>query len=485
MNVLREALQTSGINAELSGRPKHISSIWKKMQRKGANLSEIYDVHAIRVLVNDVQDCYAALGVVHSMWRPIPGEFDDYIAVPKPNGYQSLHTAVIAIDGKPLEVQIRTHSMHRVSEMGIAAHWRYKEGSKSDRDYDAKLAWIRQLIDWQLDVADATEFVEGVKLDLLQDEVFVFTPKGDVKDLPTGSTPLDFAYRIHTDVGHSTIGAKINNRLVPLDYKLKNGDIVEIVTTKAVHGPSRDWLEIVHTGHAKEKIRQWFKRQERDENIVHGRDSLERELRRIARSSLEKLGAERVSEMAEHYRYPSVDDFFAAIGYGAVSAQQVVTRLEIVDDANEVVLPQVAPPLPARTDGVRVKGVGDLMIRFARCCTPIPGDPIVGYITRGRGVTVHLPTCPTVVNEKEVGRMIEVEWEERDPADVPDCDPRGGLRPTRPAVRDHQRDRREQGQHHLGQRAYELRSHRDSAGDAPGVVGGSAGEGAAASRAGP
>jgi GTP pyrophosphokinase len=411
MGVLRESLTIAGINAEISGRPKHISSIWRKMQRKNARFEEIYDVHAVRVLVDEVADCYAALGVVHSIWRPIPGEFDDYIAVPKPNGYQSLHTAVIALDGKPLEVQIRTHAMHRISELGIAAHWRYKEGGKADKDYDAKLAWVRQLMDWQRDIVDATEFVEGLKLDLFQDQVFVFTPKGDVKDLPAGSTPLDFAYRIHTDVGHSTIGAKVNNRLVPLDYKLKNGDIVEIVTTKAVHGPSRDWLKIVATPHAKEKIRQWFKRQEREENIVHGRDSLERELRRLARTSIEKLGTERIAEMAEQFRYPSVEDFYAAIGYGAVSAQAVVTRLEIVDDASERVLPQVAPP-PPRTDGVRVKGVGDLMIRFARCCHPIPGDPIVGFITRGRGVTVHLPTCSTVVNEKEVGRLIEVEWEQ-------------------------------------------------------------------------
>jgi GTP diphosphokinase / guanosine-3',5'-bis(diphosphate) 3'-diphosphatase len=411
MGVLRESLTKANISADISGRPKHISSIWRKMQRKNARFEEIYDVHAVRVLVDEVADCYAALGVVHSIWRPIPGEFDDYIAVPKPNGYQSLHTAVIALDGKPLEVQIRTHQMHRVSELGIAAHWRYKEGGKADRDYDAKLAWVRQLMDWQREVVDATEFVEGLKLDLFQDQVFVFTPKGDVKDLPAGSTPLDFAYRIHTDVGHSTIGAKVNNRLVPLDYKLKNGDIVEIVTTKAVHGPSRDWLKIVATPHAKEKIRQWFKRQEREENVIHGRDSLERELRRLARTSIEKLGAERIAEMAEQFRYPSVEDFYAAVGYGAVSAQTVVTRLEIVDDASERVLPQVAPP-PPRTDGVRVKGVGDLMIRFAKCCHPIPGDPIVGYITRGRGVTVHLPTCPTVVNEREVGRLIEVEWEQ-------------------------------------------------------------------------
>src|SRR3972149_1058040 len=292
------------------------------MERKGAEFSEIYDLHAVRLIVEELKDTYAALGVVHSLWRPIPGQFDDYIAMPKANLYQSLHTAVIGPDAKPLEVQIRTRQMHEVSEMGIAAHWRYKEGSKVDRDYDAKLAWVRQLMDWQRDVSDATEFVEGLKLDVFQDQVFVFTPKGDVKDLPAGATPLDFAYRIHTDVGHRTIGAKVNNRLVPLDYRLKTGDIVEIVTTKGAHGPSRDWMKIVRTSHAREKIRQWFKRQERDENIVHGREALERELRRLARTSLERLGSDKVAEMAEAYKYGSVDDFYAAIGYGAVGAPQ-------------------------------------------------------------------------------------------------------------------------------------------------------------------
>jgi guanosine-3',5'-bis(diphosphate) 3'-pyrophosphohydrolase len=411
MNVLRGALEKQGIKADLSGRPKHISSIWRKMQRKGAALAEIYDVHAVRVLVDEVRDCYGALGVVHSLWRPIPGQFDDYIAMPKGNGYQSLHTAVIALDGKPLEVQIRTHAMHRISEVGIAAHWRYKEGGKADRGYDAKLAWVRQLMDWQREVTDATEFVEGLKVDLFQDQVFVFTPRGDIKDLPAGATPIDFAYRIHTDVGHSTIGAKVNNRLVPLDYRLQNGDIVEIITTKAAHGPSRDWLKLVQTGHAREKIRAWFKHQQRDENIVQGRESLERELRRLARTSLERVGPERIAEMADVYHFASVDDFYAAIGYGAVSAQAVVMKLGVVDDTSETVLPQVAPPPPPRTGGVRVKGVGDLMIRFAKCCHPIPGDPIVGYVTRGRGVTVHLPTCTTVVNEKDVDRLIDVEWE--------------------------------------------------------------------------
>ena len=410
---LKPRLEAAGIEADLQGRPKHIYSIDKKMQRKSAEFAEIYDVYAIRLLVDEVKDCYAALGIVHALWRPIPGQFDDYIAVPKNNLYQSLHTAVIALDGKPLEIQIRTHAMHQVSEVGIAAHWRYKEGSKSDREYDAKLAWLRQLMEWQRDVSesDATEFVEGIKLDIFQDQVFVFTPKGDIKDLPAGATPLDFAYRIHTDVGHRTIGAKVNNRLVPLDYRLKNGDIVEIVTTKGEHGPSRDWMNVVRTSHAREKIRQWFKRKDRDENIVHGRESLERELRRLARKSLQSVGNDRIAEVGRTvYNHDTIEDFYAAIGYGAVSAQQVVARLGVLDDT-EVGLPTVAPTQPPRTGGVRVKGVGDLLVRFAKCCHPIPGDPIVGFITRGKGVTVHLRSCPTVLNEREVPRLIEVEWE--------------------------------------------------------------------------
>jgi guanosine-3',5'-bis(diphosphate) 3'-pyrophosphohydrolase len=408
---LRPELVKAGIEAELSGRPKHLYSIRRKMQRKGAEIGEIYDVYAIRILVAEVKDCYAALGVVHSHWRPIPGQFDDYIAVPKPNLYQSLHTAVISVDGQPLEIQIRTHAMHQVSEVGIAAHWRYKEGSRADREYDAKLAWLRQVMDWQRDVSDATEFVEGVKLDVFQDQVFVFTPKGEVKDLPAGATPLDFAYRIHTDIGHRCIGAKINNRLVPLDYKLQNGDIVEIVTTKGEHGPSRDWMNLVRTSHAREKIRQWFKRQERDENIAHGRESLERELRRLARTSLGAVGQDRVLEIARAYKFDNLDDFYAAVGYGAVGAQQVVSRLGVVDDAQLALPPTSPPPSPSRQGGVRVKGVGDLLVRFGKCCHPIPGDPITGFITRGKGVTVHLKNCQTVLNERETARMIEVEWE--------------------------------------------------------------------------
>jgi GTP pyrophosphokinase len=410
MDDLQVGLREAGIEAELSGRPKHIFSIHKKMVRKRAEFGEIYDVHALRVLVEDVRECYAALGVVHSLWRPIPGQFDDYIAMPKNNMYQSLHTAVVALDGKPLEVQIRSHDMHRVSEVGIAAHWRYKEGSRSDRAYDAKLAWVRQLMEWQMDVSDATEFIEGVKLDIFQDQVFVFTPAGDVKDMPAGATPLDFAYRIHTEVGHACIGAKVNNRLVPLDYKLKNGDIVEIVTTKGAHGPSRDWLNIVTTSHAKEKIRQWFKRQQRDENIAHGKQVLDRELHRLARTSLDKIPSEQWEELTEQHNFKTVDDFFAAVGYGQIGPQQIVSRLGVVDDVDDVRLPQVAPPQP-QPGGVRVRGVGDLLVRFSKCCHPIPGDPIIGFITRGRGVTVHLATCPTVINERAIERLIGVEWE--------------------------------------------------------------------------
>jgi GTP pyrophosphokinase len=419
IGILRKELAKVGITADISGRPKHLYSIHKKMERKGAEFNEIYDLHAIRLLVEDVKDCYAALGVVHSIWRPIPGQFDDYIAMPKANMYQSLHTAVIGPDAKPLEVQIRTRHMHDVAEAGIAAHWRYKEGSRGDRRYDEKLAWVRQLMDWQREVADATEFVEGLKLEVFQDQVFVFTPKGDVKDLPAGATPLDFAYRIHTDVGHRTIGSKVNNRLVPLDYKLRNGDIVEIITTKAAHGPSRDWLNIVQTSAAREKIRQWFKRQQRDENIEQGKDLLDRELRRLAHETLATVDQARLLKIAEQAHYRELDDFFAAIGYGAVSPSSVVGKLEIHDDA-AITLPDVAPPAAAvSATGVRVKGVGDLLVRFANCCSPIPGDPITGYVTRGKGVTVHRANCPSVLSERDIERLIDVEWESVDQQTYP------------------------------------------------------------------
>ena len=367
--------------------------------------------------------------------------------------------------------------MHQVSEFGIAAHWRYKEGSKADRAYDAKLAWLRQLMDWQRDVSDATEFVEGIKLDIFQDQVFVFTPKGEVKDLPAGATPLDFAYRIHTDVGHRCIGAKVNNRLVRLDYRLQNGDIVEIVTTKGEHGPSRDWLDLVKTSHAREKIRQWFKRKNRDENIVHGRESLERELRRLARKSIHSVGQERLAEIAKAYNFESVDDFYAAMGYGAISATQVVMRLGVKDDA-ELAVPTVTPPLaPQPAGGIRVKGVGDLLVRFAKCCHPIPGDPVVGFITRGKGVTVHLQTCPTVVYTAETSRLIDVEWEAAAARTYPIAirveayDRTGLLNDVTQVVA------AEKGQHPVRGGRRRAGPDGDHPGDAPGLVGIAAGAG--------
>ena len=414
MKTLASELEKAGIRAELSGRAKHLWSIAQKMRRKSVGFDEVYDLLAIRVIVADVPGCYAALGIVHTLWPPIPGQFDDYIAVPKANLYQSLHTAVMGPGGQPLEIQVRTQEMHALSEYGIAAHWRYKEGGKADRDrdYESKLAWVRQLLEWQHDVTDAQEFVESLKVDVFQDEVFVFTPKGEVKALTAGATPIDFAYRIHTDVGHRTIGAKVNGRIVPLDHRLQSGDIVEIVTSKAARGPSRDWIGMVRTPGAREKIRQWFKRSQRDENITHGKELLDRELKRLAQRELGDLSDEDLRRVTEALNMHDVDTLFASLGYGEVTAAQVVMRLGIVDDAEQQ-LPGSAPPLPPTTSrgGVTVKGVDDLLVRFAVCCNPVPGDPIVGYITRGRGVTVHRTDCANVRASSEKERHVEVEWE--------------------------------------------------------------------------
>ncbi|HKY51492.1 MAG TPA: bifunctional (p)ppGpp synthetase/guanosine-3',5'-bis(diphosphate) 3'-pyrophosphohydrolase [Candidatus Limnocylindria bacterium] len=414
MKTLATELEKVGIRAELSGRAKHLWSIAQKMHRKNVGFNEVYDLLAIRVIVADVPACYAALGVVHTLWPPIPGQFDDYIAVPKANLYQSLHTAVMGPGGQPLEIQVRTQEMHALAEYGIAAHWRYKEGGKADRDrdYESKLAWVRQLLEWQHDVTDAQEFVESLKVDVFQDEVFVFTPKGEVKALTAGATPIDFAYRIHTDVGHRTIGAKVNGRIVPLDHRLQSGDIVEIVTSKAARGPSRDWIGMVRTPGAREKIRQWFKRSQREENITHGKELLDRELKRLAQRSLGDLSDDDLRKVTEALNMHDVDTLFASLGYGEVTAAQVVMRLGIVDDAQQQ-LPESAPPLPPTTSrgGVSVKGVEDLLVRFAVCCNPVPGDPIVGYITRGRGVTVHRTDCTNVRASSEKERHVEVEWE--------------------------------------------------------------------------
>ena len=317
IDTIVDQLARTGIRAEVSGRPKHIYSIYRKMEKTGRSFDQLYDLLALRVVVDTVPECYAALGIVHSLWPPVPGQFDDYIAMPKGNMYQSLHTAVVGTSGRFLEVQIRTHDMHRVAEHGIAAHWRYKEGSgQADPQFEAKLAWLRQLMTWQQELSTAQEFVETVKMDIFQDQVFVFTPKGEVKDLPARATPLDFAYRIHTDVGHRCIGARVNRKLVSLDYELKNGDIVEILTTKASHGPSRDWLTVVRTGHAREKIRQWFKQQQRADNIARGKELLDKELKRLGTDGLSVVGDAQLETVAEAMNYPSADGLLAAVEIG-------------------------------------------------------------------------------------------------------------------------------------------------------------------------
>jgi GTP diphosphokinase / guanosine-3',5'-bis(diphosphate) 3'-diphosphatase len=407
INELQSALSEARIEAEIYGREKHITSIVRKMERKGRRLEEIYDVLGIRVLVNEKKDCYGALGVIHTMWHPIPGEFDDYIATPKESMYQSIHTAVLGSEGTPIEIQIRTFEMHQIAEYGIAAHWRYKEGTKSDQNLEAKVTWLRQLMDWRDEVVDAQEFVESLKSDVFQEMTYVFTPRGDIIELPAGATPIDFAYRIHTEVGHQCVGAKVNNQLVPLDYKLQNGQVIQIMTSKTKVGPSRDWLMsssgYIKTASAREKVRQWFRRQEREENINQGRSILERELRR--------LGIEaKIDEIAKEFpRYNKTEDFLAAIGYGAVSPQQIATRLA-EDEDRKVLRKQSSQRSTTSPVGISVTGIGDLYTRLASCCKPVFGDPIIGYVTRGRGITVHREDCHNVANVDEAGRLVQVSW---------------------------------------------------------------------------
>src|SRR3982075_2298897 len=343
--ILAAELEKIEIDADISGRPKHAYSIWQKMSRDLKDFAEIYDLNAIRVLVDSVRDCYGVLGVVHSLWKPVPGRFKDYIAMPKSNGYQSLHTTVITHTGEPIEIQIRTHEMHRVAEFGVAAHWTYKEGGK-DASFDQKLSWLRSLLEWQNDLGDAESFLDTVKVDLFQDEVYVFTPRGEVLNLPADSTPVDFAYRIHTEVGHRCIGAKVNGRMVPLDYELQNGEIVEILTSKGPHGPSRDSLNFVKSASAKERIRKWFKSQRREENVDKGRDLLDKELHRMHRVSLADLPEAKLVEIAGIHRYAGVDDFLAAIGYGDLSPHSVVMRMSLAGDAADGEL-QSIPLIPS------------------------------------------------------------------------------------------------------------------------------------------
>lgn len=421
---LRERLEAVGITAEIQGRPKNFYSIFKKMRKDHKDLDEIYDLSAVRVVVDSVKDCYGALGIVHELWKPLPYRFKDFIAMPKTNLYQSLHTTVIGPHGQPMEIQIRTWEMHRIAEYGIAAHWRYKEGGKAaDKDYEQKLSWLRQLLEWQQDLRDPREFMETVRLDVLTDEVFVFTPRGDVIDLPAGSTPIDFAYKVHTEVGHRCTGARVNSRMVPLETKLNNGDIVEIITSKQAGGPSRDWLNIVASSETKNKIRQWFKKERREENIAKGREMLEKESKRLGYELAELAKADRLEEVARKLNWSGVEDLTAALGYGGATLSGVMSKLvEAYKKAQRAAAPaDIATALseikPKRSKsksshGILVKGEAGVMVRLARCCNPVPGDVIVGYITRGRGVSVHRADCPNVLgNPEEFERMIEVEWD--------------------------------------------------------------------------
>jgi guanosine-3',5'-bis(diphosphate) 3'-pyrophosphohydrolase len=409
---LQSLLERSNIKAEVSGRPKHIYSIYRKMHRKGVPFEMVFDVRGVRILVPDLQSCYAALGVIHTHWRPIPNEFDDYIASPKDNFYQSLHTAVVFDDGRTLEVQIRTAEMDQNAEYGIAAHWRYKEGADRNNDYERRILWLRSLMEWRQDVDDAREFVDGLKSDVFEDRVYVFTPRGDIIDLPAGSTPIDFAYHIHTDVGHRCRGAKVNGKLVSLDYVLKTGEKVEILTAKR-GGPSRDWLNpnlgLVKTQRARSKIRRWFKRQARDQNISQGKALMEKELRRLG---LAKLNLER---LAKEFDYRSVDDLFEAIGNGDVSIGRIVNHLTLDEEEKEdvsAIAHASVDTLTRERDTVSVLGLKGLLTIMAKCCNPAPGDAIIGYITRGRGATIHRQDCPNVLRIRDRERLVRVSWGE-------------------------------------------------------------------------
>lgn len=424
IDVLKKALDEAHIHCEINGRPKHFYSIYKKMKKDNRDLSQVYDLFAIRVIVDDVKDCYGVLGIVHSLWKPLPYRFKDYIAMPKPNNYQSLHTTVIGTRGQPVEIQIRTWEMHRIAEYGVAAHWRYKEGNQTaNKDaFDEKMGWLRNLLEWQ-DTSNPKEFVNALKLDAFSDEVFVFSPRGDVIDLPQGAIPIDFAYRIHTDVGHRCVGAKINGKIVPLDYKLKNGDIVEIITSK-VGKPSLDWLNIVGSSESRSKIRSWFKKENREENIAKGLDALERECKRLGHDWKALNVGGRLGRVAKQMNAGSEDDLVAAVGYGGFAVNTVLIKLlelhkkdlqkqeEKTNSLAALEKLKTKKPVKHNGTGILVKGEPGLLVRLAKCCSPVPGDPIIGFITRGRGVSVHRADCPNVTHgQNDVDRLIDVEWD--------------------------------------------------------------------------
>lgn len=414
--TIRDRLAGMNLSADLSGRPKHIYSIYRKMIKDHKQFNEIYDLLAVRVIVDSIRDCYAVLGIIHTIWKPMPGRFKDYIAMPKANMYQSLHTTVIGPKGEPIEVQIRTREMHRIAEYGIAAHWAYKEGAQLEGSFNEKLKWFREILEMQQETHDAREFVENLKVDWFSDSVFVFTPKGDVLELPSGSVPLDFAYRIHTEVGNRCIGAKVNNKIVPLDHRLRTGDIVEILTSKHSYGPSRDWLKLVKSSQARSKIRNWFKKERREESVAKGQEMIESALKKQDYDPSSVMGGDRVQKVAHNFNFSDETDMYAAVGYGGLSTQQVVNRLTEgmrLEEEPPLVLPDVKA-MPTRRKqldhGVRVKGVDNLLVRLSRCCHPVPGDEIKGFVTQGRGVSVHRADCPNLEGVEE-NRMIPVEWE--------------------------------------------------------------------------
>ena len=422
IDVLKKTLTESSISFEINGRPKHFYSIYKKMKKDNRDLSQIYDLYAIRVIVDTVQDCYGVLGIVHSLWKPLPYRFKDYIAMPKPNNYQSLHTTVIGTRGQPVEIQIRTWDMHHIAEYGVAAHWRYKEGRASQKatGFDEKMGWLRNLLEWQ-DTSNPQEFVNALKLDAFSDEVFVFTPRGDVIDLPQGAIPIDFAYRIHTDVGHRCVGAKVNGKIVPLDYALKNGDIVEVITSKTGK-PSLDWLKIVGSSESRSKIRNWFKKENREENIEKGSAALEKECKRLGHDWKLVSHSGRIAKVAKQMNAGTEDDLLAAVGYGGFAVNTVLIKLlelhkeldRVDDEQNEKSLIEKLKPRKAsghNHSGVLVKGESGLLVRLSKCCSPVPGDPIIGFVTRGRGVSVHRADCPNVRLDEDVDRLIDVEWD--------------------------------------------------------------------------
>lgn len=431
INILEKKLDNVNIKYDISGRPKNFYSIYKKMIHEKKAFEQIFDLTAIRVIVDDIKDCYEVLGIVHSLWKPIPGRFKDYIAMPKPNMYQSIHTTVIGPRGETFEVQIRTWEMHKTAEYGIAAHWKYKEGVAKADNFDEKLTWLRQLMEWQSDLNDPKDFMETLKIDFFTDEVFVFTPKGDVINLPEGSTPIDFAYRVHSEVGDKCVGAKVDGRMVPLNYRLQNGNIVEVITSKSSSGPSRDWLKIVKSTQAKNKIRQFFKIKERDVNIIRGREMLEKETKRLGYKPSELLKEDWLESLISKMSISSIDDLYSALGYGSISMSQVIPKLKSIynkehDIEDEKALEkakskqsQINKDVNKNHPGVNIKGVDNIKIRFAKCCNPVPGDEIIGFITKGRGVAVHRTDCPNISNSQDTERFIEVNWDKKKKASYP------------------------------------------------------------------